>query len=70
MDEVVTVSDEEIIAALVTILERCKLVVEPAGAAAVAGILSGRIAGLEGRTVVAVLSGSNLDREKLAGFLT
>ena len=59
VDEVVTVSDDETASALLVLLERAKLVVEPAGAVGVAALLSGRIAN-PGRTV-AVLSGGNID---------
>ena len=59
VDEVVTVSDDDISRALVTLLERAKLVVEPAGAVAVAAILAEKIDAV-GTTVV-VLSGGNID---------
>ncbi|MGT2424992.1 threonine ammonia-lyase [Amnibacterium kyonggiense] len=59
VDEVVTVSDDETASALLVLLERAKLVVEPAGAVGVAALLSGRITD-PGRTV-AVLSGGNID---------
>lgn len=59
VDEVVTVSDDDIARALVVLLERAKLVVEPAGAAGVAALLSG-VADVDGPTVV-VLSGGNID---------
>jgi len=59
VDEVVTVSDDDIARALLVLLERAKLVVEPAGAAAVAAILTGQVKDL-GTTVV-VLSGGNID---------
>ena len=63
MDAVVTVTDDEIAAAMVHLLERSKLVVEPAGAVGVAALLSGRVAdlGQELGTTVAVLSGGNID---------
>lgn len=63
VDAVVTVSDDEIAAALVHLLERSKLVVEPAGAVGVAALLSGRIAelGVELGTTAVVLSGGNID---------
>ena len=58
-DEVVTVSEDLISQALLLLLERQKLLVEPAGAAAVAALLDGRV---EVETpVVAVLSGGNVD---------
>ena len=50
LDEIVTVTDDEIAAAVVLLLERVKLVVEGAGAASVAALLAGR-AGGEGRVV-------------------
>jgi threonine dehydratase len=59
LDEVVTVSEEEISETLVLLAERSKLVVEGAGAAALAAILGGR-AGGEG-AAVAILSGGNID---------
>ena len=46
VDEVVTVSDEEIGRALILLLERAKAVVEPAGVAGLAALLAGKVAGL------------------------
>jgi threonine dehydratase len=59
VDDVVTVSEEDIARAMVTLLERNKLVVEPAGAVGVAALMSGAV----GVTTpaVAVLSGGNID---------
>jgi threonine dehydratase len=59
LESVVTVTDEEISEAIVLLTERAKLVVEGAGAAAVAALLGGRVAG-DGPTV-AILSGGNID---------
>ncbi|MEB0160990.1 pyridoxal-phosphate dependent enzyme, partial [Pseudomonas sp. AH2 (2023)] len=63
VDAVVTVTDDEIAAALVHLLERAMLVVEPAGAGGVAALLAGRTAdlGFELGSTVAVLSGGNID---------
>jgi threonine dehydratase len=59
VDQVVTVSDEDISRALLMLLERGKLVVEPAGSVGVAALLSGAV---EVETpAVAVLSGGNID---------
>ncbi|WP_235503549.1 threonine ammonia-lyase [Aeromicrobium sp. Root344] len=58
-DEVLTVSEESMSSALISLLERAKLLVEPAGAAAVAAILEQPDA-FDG-PVVAVLSGGNID---------
>jgi len=59
VDEVVTVDDNLIARAMLLLLERAKLVVEPAGAVGIAAILSGQISDA-GKTVV-VLSGGNID---------
>jgi len=65
VDEVVTVSEDDIARALLVLLERAKLVVEPAGAVAVAAILAGKVsAGAPDETpgaTVAILSGGNID---------
>ena len=64
VDEVVTVSDDETAKALLTLIERAKLVVEPAGAVGVAAILAGKITALDGArpgTTVVILSGGNID---------
>ncbi|TCK24419.1 threonine ammonia-lyase [Pseudonocardia endophytica] len=62
IDEMVTVDEDMIARALVHCLERAKLVVEPAGAAAVAALMENadRFGATEG-PVVAVLSGGNVD---------
>lgn len=59
VDEVITVTDDDTARALLVLLERAKLVVEPAGAVAVAAILTGQVKDL-GTTVV-ILSGGNID---------
>jgi threonine dehydratase len=59
VDDIVTVSEEDLSRALLFLLERAKLVVEPAGAAAVAAVLAGTVR-LE-PPVVTVLSGGNID---------
>jgi threonine dehydratase len=59
VDEVVTVGDDVLARAVVLLLERAKLVVEPSGAAAVAAVLAGEV--LLDAPVVAILSGGNID---------
>lgn len=59
LDEIITVSEDSMSTALIHLLERAKLLVEPAGAAAVAAVLE-RPTEFEG-PVVAVLSGGNID---------
>ena len=60
VDGMETVTEEELSRALLFVLERAKLVVEPAGAAAVAHLLSRAGQHVDG-PVVAVLSGGNID---------
>jgi threonine dehydratase len=60
VDDMVTVGEEELSRALLFVLERAKLVVEPAGAAAVAHLLRAAGEPVDG-PVVAVLSGGNID---------
>ena len=59
LDDMITVSDEEISEAIVLLLERSKLVVEGAGAVSVAALLSGKAGGTG--PAVAILSGGNID---------
>jgi threonine dehydratase len=59
LDDVVTVTDEEISKAIVLSLERAKLLVEGAGAASLAALLAGRVGG-DGAVAV-LLSGGNID---------
>ena len=59
VDEVVTVTDDDIARALLTLLERAKQVVEPAGAVGVAAMLAGKIH--SDGPVVTILSGGNID---------
>ena len=59
VDEIVTVADDDTARALVMLLERAKLVVEPAGAVGVAAALTGAIT-VDGPTVV-LISGGNID---------
>jgi threonine dehydratase len=66
VDEVVTVSDDEVAEAMVLLLERSKLVVEGAGAVAVAALMQGRVAAPADGGVCAVLSGGNVDASLLS----
>lgn len=60
VDEIVTVSDDEISAAILALMEQHKLVTEGAGAVAVAAAMFGKI-DLAGKKSVCVLSGGNID---------
>jgi threonine dehydratase len=68
VDEVVVVSDEEIKKAMILLLERAKLLVEPAGAASLAAIISRRLS-FKDKEVVAILSGGNIDLDKITYIL-
>ena len=69
VDAVVTVSDEEIVAAMRLLFERCKLVAEPSGACALAALLAGRIP-VAGQRVGVVLSGANIAAERFAQLVS
>ncbi len=66
VDEIVTVSEEEIASAILYLLEKEKTVAEGAGAVAVAALLNHKVRGLEGKRVVAVVSGGNIDVNVIA----
>ena len=68
-DDVVLVTDDEIRMGMRFLLERCKTLAEPAGAAATAAILSGKISAPSGARVVSVVSGGNIGPELLARHL-
>jgi threonine dehydratase len=59
LDEIVTVTDEQISHAIVLLLERTKLLVEGAGAASLAAVLAGKVPGEDEACVI--LSGGNID---------
>jgi threonine dehydratase len=68
VDDIVEVTDAQLARAVVLLLERAKLVVEPAGAAAVAALLEGKVDGPG--PVVATLSGGNIDPLVLQHLVT
>jgi len=70
VDAVVQIEDEAVDRAIALLAERCKLVVEPAGAATVAALLEGKVQVKAGEKVVAVLSGGNIDPARLAQILS
>ena len=68
LDDMVSVTDEEICSAIVLLLERSKLVVEGAGAVGVAALLAGKAGGGQGRAL-ALLSGGNIDPTMLISVM-
>lgn len=69
VDEVVTVSDAEIEEAMTVLAHEASLVVEPAGAAGVAALISGKVAIGQGSCVAAVVTGGNVDAALLQRVL-
>jgi threonine dehydratase len=69
VDDVVVLTDEEIVAALRDLLAFTKILVEPAGAASVAAAMSKKLRLKNGAKVVAVLSGGNVDLDRLKSLL-
>jgi threonine dehydratase len=65
VDEIVLVEEEEIALAIVSLLERTKLLVEGAGAVPLAAVLHERVSDLKGKTVC-LLSGGNIDVKTIA----
>jgi threonine dehydratase len=65
VDEVVLVEEEEIAQAIVSLLEKSKLMVEGAGAVGLAALLNNKVKKLSGKTV-ALLSGGNIDVKTIA----
>ncbi|MBE3036118.1 MAG: pyridoxal-phosphate dependent enzyme [Candidatus Atribacteria bacterium] len=68
VDDVVLVTEDEIKKALVFLLERAKLLVEPSGAVSIAAAISNQLK-LKDKEVVAILSGGNIDLDKLSLIL-
>jgi threonine dehydratase len=66
VDEIVVVEEDATAEAMVVLMERCKLVVEGAGAVGVAALLGGQTHASDSGTTIAVLSGGNVDPGLLA----
>ena len=69
VDDVVTVSDDDLIDAMRLLWTRLKLVVEPSGAASFAVVNSGKVVIPDDSKVVCVLSGGNVDFGKIMKYL-
>jgi threonine dehydratase len=70
LDDMVSVGEDEIAEAMVLLVERSKLVVEGAGAASLAALLSGAVGASSAGSTVSVLSGGNVDVGLLAAIAT
>jgi threonine dehydratase len=69
VDDVVTVSDDEIVEAMHLLFERLKVVVEPSGACALAALVAGRVPDIAGKKVAVTLTGGNIDVERFSSLL-
>lgn len=69
VDEVVTVSDDEIAAAILALIEQQKLIAEGAGAVAVAAVMFDKLP-VEGKKTVCLVSGGNIDVNTLSRVIT
>ena len=69
VDEIVTVSEDEIAAAILALMENQKLVAEGAGATPVAAALFGKLP-LAGKKTVCLISGGNIDVNILSRVIT
>lgn len=69
VDEMVEVEDSEIVEAMRFLMERAKVVAEPAGAAATAALLSGKVAIRSDARVAVIVSGGNVDLDRLRTLL-
>lgn len=69
LDDIVVIDDATILAGLRFAAERMKQVLEPAGAAALAAVLHGRIPIRDGERVCVIASGGNVERSRLGEFL-
>ena len=68
VDDVITVSDDQVVATLKFLMERMKIIVEPTGAVAPAAVFHNTL-GISGKKVCAVISGGNVNMKWLKGIL-
>jgi threonine dehydratase len=69
VDDIVTVTETEMIEAMLLLMTRAKLYVEASGAAATAALIAGKTKLPAGSRVVAIVSGGNVDPERILGAL-
>ncbi len=69
VDDIVTVTEDEIATAILTLIEKQKLIAEGAGAVSVAAAMFGKLP-IEGKKVVCVVSGGNIDVNILSRVIT
>jgi threonine dehydratase len=69
VDEIVTVTDEEIVAAMIFLYERMKIVAEPSGAIGVAALLSGKVDAND-KSAGVIVSGGNVGAARFAELIS
>ncbi|MCC6318262.1 MAG: pyridoxal-phosphate dependent enzyme [Gemmatimonadaceae bacterium] len=69
VDQVITVSDAELLDGMRVLMERCKLFAEPSAGAAVSPLLTGRLAFPADSRVVAIVCGGNIDLARLCELI-
>ena len=69
VDEIVTVTEDEIATAILTLMEKQKMIAEGAGAVSVAATMFGKL-NLKGKKIVCVVSGGNIDVNILSRVIT
>lgn len=69
VDDIITLSEIEIAEAIFFLLERVKTIAEGAGASPVAALLAHKIPDIEGKNVVAVVSGGNIDVNRIGQII-
>jgi threonine dehydratase len=69
VDDIVTVTDDEIVATMRFLFERMKIVVEPSGASALTALMAGHVA-LDGARAGVVLSGGNVDAARFSELMS
>jgi threonine dehydratase len=69
VDEIVTVTETEMIDAMKLLMTRAKLYVEASGAAATAALLAGKVRARRGEHATALVSGGNIDIERVAALV-
>jgi len=69
LEAVVAVAEADLVEAMAFLFERCKAVVEPSGAAGVAGLLTARVPDVAGRRVGVIVSGGNVAAARFASLV-
>ena len=70
VDEIVLVTDDELVDAMVFCFDRLKLVTEPSGVCGVAALLGGHVGGVSGRRIGVIVSGGNVGSARFAELVS